>query len=385
MKVLLTGGGTGGHLYPLLAVAKKIKELHGADVEFLFIGPTNELSKKILENNGIRTQGITTAKWRRYFSIENLIDIFKFPFSLVQSLYYVWRFMPDVVFSKGGFGSVGPTVAARFYWIPILIHESDAVPGFANRLMAKIADKVAISFESSHTYFNQKKVILTGNPVRENINEGTVENARQIFGINESKPVILVLGGSQGSEMINRTVVGALPRLLYSYQIIHQVGSGKLKDVDKNAAIEGIKIEHSDYHPLEYLGDDIVHAYKACDLVISRAGAGTIAEIAAVGKPSILVPLATSANGHQLFNAYEIAKVGGTVILEEANLEKGLLFSRVEGVMSDGEVRRSMAIAIHQFYYPNASAKIAEGLMYLAKVGNVSGAGILEKEDDSNL
>lgn len=367
MRVLLAGGGTGGHLYPLLVVANKLREMKGDDVELLYIGPTNRLSKIILEENGIKTQSIVTAKWRRYFSIDNFIDIFRFPISLAQSLFLVWKYMPDVVFSKGGFGSITPTIAARLYWIPILIHESDAVPGFANRFIATISDVVATSFEESALYFKKYKVLVTGNPIRKTILEGHADAAREKFGLHDGKPIILVLGGSQGSQLINNKIVEILPRLLRGYQVIHQVGEGKLKDVEHRAGELGIKIERSEYHPVEYLGEEITDAYQVSDLVISRAGAGSITEIAAAKKPSILVPLGNSANGHQVSNAYQIAKAGGAVVLEENNLEPNLILSRIDGIMSDSELRETMSLRISRFYYPDASDKISENLIHLAE------------------
>ncbi|MEA3273170.1 MAG: undecaprenyldiphospho-muramoylpentapeptide beta-N-acetylglucosaminyltransferase [Patescibacteria group bacterium] len=380
MKILLTGGGTGGHLYPLLAIAEKIKQLKGVETEILFIGPVNDFSRKILKDNGIKTQGILTAKWRRYWSFENILDIFKFPIGLIQSLVYVLFFMPDVVFSKGGYGSVAPTLAARVYWIPVLIHESDVFPGRANILMGKLADRIAISFTSSKKYFNARKVLVTGNPIRANIREGNIEKAREFFNLRPQKPVLLIIGGSQGSEIINERILGILPSLLESYQIIHQVGKGNLSKVKEIAGRRGIKIGRSDYHPYEFLGNEIIHAYKICDLVISRAGAGSIVEIAAVRKPSILIPLRKSANGHQLYNAYAIAKKGGTVIVEEANLRDRLLLTKIDRIMEDVGLREKMSQAIAQFYHPDAAEKITESLVYLAKIGAIKGKGFFEKE-----
>ena len=380
MKILLTGGGTGGHLYPLLAVADEIKKLKGIKTEILFIGPVNNFSKKILTDNGIKTQGILTAKWRRYWSFENLLDIFKFPLGLIQSLIYVLSFMPDVVFSKGGYGSVAPTLAARLYWIPVLIHESDVLPGRANAWMGKLADRIAVSFESSKKYFNIRKVLVTGNPVRANIREGNIEKAREFFGLRPQKPVLLIMGGSQGSQIINERILRILPLLLESYQIIHQVGKDNLAKVKEIAGRQGIKIGRSDYHPYEFLGNEIIHAYKICDLVISRAGAGSIIEIAAVKKPSILIPLRKSASGHQLHNAYAVAKKGGTVIVEEANLRDRLLLTKIDNIMEDMKLREKMSRAIAQFYYPDAAEKITKSLIYLGKVGAVKGKGFFEKE-----
>ena len=382
MRILLVGGGTGGHLYPLLTVAKKIKELLPRKVEFLYLGPVNRFSKKILEENGIKTKGILSAKWRRYRSLQNILDIFRFPVGLLQSLVSVLAFMPDVVFSKGGYGSVAPSLAARFYFIPILIHESDATPGKANLFMGKISDRVAISFADSQKYFDSKKVLLTGNPVRENIRGGNAEEAQKIFNLKTETPVILVLGGSQGSKIINEKIITVLPSLLNSYQVIHQVGEGNLKEVEQAVGRLGIKIERSNYHPYEFLGEEIIHAYKICSLIISRAGAGSTAEIAAVGKPSILIPIFASANDHQLFNAYLIAKRGAAVILKESNLGRGILLSRIDGIMSNISLREEMGRKVNQFYHADAAEKIAKELLYLTKLKKISHRELLETDKE---
>jgi len=379
MKILLTGGGTGGHLYPLLAVVEEIKKMEGVKPEILFVGPVSNFTKRILEKNGIKTKKIMAAKWRRYWSFENFLDIFKFPISLIQSLIYVLSFMPDVVFSKGGFGSVTPTLAARLYWIPILIHESDVLPGKANLWLGKIADKIAVSFESSKDYFKKRKVFMTGNPVRGNIQNGDPNKAIDFFQLRSDKPVLLIVGGSQGSKIINEKIVEILPYLLDYFQIIHQVGEGNLNEVKKEVGRKGIKIERSDYHPYEFLQEELIHAYRICDLVISRAGAGSITEIATVGKPSILIPLGKSAGGHQLYNAYEVAKRGGAFVIEESNLQKNILLDKINEVFDYAGLKDKMGRAMTQFYFPDSASKIAKALAYLAKVGDTKGAGLFEK------
>ena len=386
MRVLLIGGGTGGHLYPLLTIAQNIRFRTQSDVEFLYLGPTNELSKKILTENGIKTRSVASAKWRRYFSIHNFIDLFKLPIGIIQSLFHVWAFMPDVVFSKGGYGSVGPAIAARLYFIPILIHESDAVPGRANLFLGRLADKVAISFSAARQYFQEKKVLLTGQPVRNNIREGSREKAKEIFKLKDQKPVLLILGGSQGSSLINEQIALILPELLKTYQIIHQTGMGKLDEVRTVAGELGVKIGHAGYYAYEFIGDEIIHAYAIADLIISRAGSGTIAEIAAVGKPVILVPLNNSANNHQLHNAHAVASQGGAVVLEEPNFKRKIILNQIANLMSDPELRTNMSKAIGQFYHADAAEKIISGLFYLSNLGDVSGKGLIPLESkDSPL
>ena len=367
MKVLLVGGGTGGHLYPLLNVTRKLKEIKGNKVKFLYIGPKNKYSEKILEANGIPVKGIYSAKFRRYFSIKNLLDFFIFPIGLMQSFIYVLFFMPDVVFSKGGYGSISPTIAARIYWIPILIHESDTVPGIANKWMSKIADKVAIYFEGSKDYFKKDKVFLAGNPVREDINQGSVERAVQVFNLRNNKPVIFILGGSQGSEFINEKIIDLLPKLTEKYQLIHQVGDDNFEKLKQFAQKKNIDLNDPDYHPYEYLGDEIIHAYRVATIAITRAGATTIAELAATQKPCILVPLSSGANSHQIQNAYYVGKHGGAYVIEENNFKGDLLLHRLNEIIQNDYLLNKMSNAMGSLHYPQASIKIVEALLYLSK------------------
>jgi UDP-N-acetylglucosamine--N-acetylmuramyl-(pentapeptide) pyrophosphoryl-undecaprenol N-acetylglucosamine transferase len=380
MKIILTGGGTGGHLFPLLAVARELKRIKGPELELLFLGPINRFSKIILEENGIKTSGIMAGKWRRYSSFQNIVDIFKFPIGLVQSLYNVWKFMPDAVLAKGGYGSVPPTIAARIYLIPILTHESDAVPGYANRFLAKISDKIAVSFPSAEKYFKADKTVLVGNPIRSEITAGNLEEAQRIFGLKIDKPVLLVLGGSQGSKLINERIIEILPQILEFSQVIHQIGEGNLEAVKKQVATWGIKIGYADYHPYEFIGPELIHAYRAAELVISRAGASTVTEIAATKKPSILVPLGTSANNHQLFNAYAAASVGGALVIKEENFKGNILISKIEELINNQREREEMGQKIFGFYNPKAATALAESLIGLSEAGKVEGEGLFDKK-----
>ncbi|MBD3245015.1 MAG: undecaprenyldiphospho-muramoylpentapeptide beta-N-acetylglucosaminyltransferase [Candidatus Moranbacteria bacterium] len=379
LKVLLVGGGTGGHLYPLLSVSRKIRSYTKGQVKFLYIGPVNELSKTILEENGIKVKRIFSSKWRRYFSVLNYLEILLFPIGIIQSLLSVLLFMPDVVFSKGGYGSVGPVIAARLYFIPILIHESDAVAGRANRFLANLADKVAISFQYARQYFKKEKVFFTGNPVRFNITAGNEETARQIFNLRNNKPVIFVMGGSQGSEIINQTLVKALPKLLKFYQIIHLTGKGKMDEIVEQVGKLGIKISRSDYHPYEFFSKEMIHAYKIADLIISRAGATSITEIAANKKPSILIPLRHGANNHQIYNAYSVGRDGGAVVIEEHNLQREILIRKIREIFENRLLRENMTKLIGQFYYPDAADKLALALLYLGHVvDDIEGKGLFD-------
>jgi len=370
MRILLTGGGTGGHLFPLLAVAQAIKKQSKEPIEFLYLGPCNKFSEEILKNNGIKTSHVLTGKWRRYFSLKNIVDAFRIPLGIIQSLIKVLFFMPDVVFSKGGYGSVPAVVASRTYWIPILIHESDAVPGKANRFMEHLADVIAISYEMTAEYTNPTKTIFTGNPIREDILGGDIIKAKESLGIKSSKPVLLVLGGSQGAKIINEVLIKILPRLLVTYEVIHQCGEKNYDDTKDLAGIAGIKPGRDGYHLYPFLRDgngEVKNALTAADLVLSRAGATAISEIAAYSKPSILVPIKGSANDHQLHNAFDVAKKGGAMALKEENLTPELLLGKIDILMNDAPLRKVMGEKANAFYHADAAQKIAEAVL---KLGN---------------
>jgi len=368
MRILLTGGGTGGHLFPLLAVAKTIQKQAKEPVDFLYLGPCNKLSDEILKANGIKTSHVLTGKWRRYFSFRNLWDAIKLPIGIIQALVRVLSFMPDVVFSKGGYGSVPAVIASRTYWIPIVIHESDAVPGKANRFMEHLADMIAISYEMTAGFTNPTKTLFTGNPVREDILEGDPIKAKEALGIKTSKQVLLVLGGSQGAKNINEVVVKILPRLLTTYEVIHQCGDKNFEETKELAGQAGVKAGRDGYHLFPFLRDakgELKNALAAADLILSRAGATAISEIAAYGKPSILIPIQGSANDHQLHNAFDVAKKGGAMALKEENLTPELLLGKIDILMNDAPLRKAMGDKARVFYHNEAAQKIADAVLKL--------------------
>jgi len=368
MRILLTGGGTGGHLFPLLAVAKAIQKESKEPVKFLYLGPCNKFSEEILKTGGIRTSHVLTGKWRRYFSLKNLLDIVKLPIGIIQALVKVLMFMPDVVFSKGGYGSVPAVIASRIYWIPIVIHESDAVPGKANRFMEHLADVVATAYNMTSGFTNPAKTVFTGNPIREDILDGDAVKAKEALGIKSGKPILLVLGGSQGAKKINEVVIKILPRLLATYEVVHQCGEKNLDETGDLAGKAGVKPGREGYHLFPFLQDskgEMKNALSIADLVLSRAGATAISEIAAYGKPGILIPIKGSANNHQLHNAFEVAKQGGAIALKEENLTPELLLGKIDILMNDGPLRKSMGEKAKAFYNADAAQKIAQAVLKL--------------------
>lgn len=366
MRIVLTGGGSGGHLFPLIAVAKKIKEKLGSEGEFLYIGSGAKMEKDVMSEQGISTKFVQSGKLRRYFSFQNVIDFFKLPIGFIQALWILLRYMPDVVFSKGGFAAVPTVLAAWVYRIPILIHESDAIAGMANKFLANFATRIAISYPSSAQYFPKPQTALVGNPIRSDITKGDPIALRKQLGFTESKKTILVLGGSQGAQIINKAIINILPKLLEFAQVIHQVGENNYTETIHLAGEIGVKAGRDGYYLAKFLNENMLcDAYALSDLVISRAGASSIAEIAANAKPAILIPLEGSANDHQRINAYEIAKIGGALVLEETNLGEHILGEKIKQLLFDEELRKKMSEKIKTFYHPVAAEIIANGVIEL--------------------
>ncbi len=364
MRIVLTGGGTGGHLFPLIAVAKKLKNKLGPEAEFLYIGSGLLMEKEAMEAEGIRVVNVKSGKLRRYFSFKNFTDAFKIPVGILQSLWILFRFMPDAVFSKGGFASVPIVIAAWIYRIPVLIHESDAIAGLANQISARFSKRIAVSYPSAKKYFPEKKTAIIGNPVREDVVGGDAEAGRAQFSLTASKPTILVIGGSQGAQIINEAIVKLLPQILQRAQVIHQTGKANFEKVVHIAAEYGIKVGRDGYVAIPFMDSETLrNAFAVCDLVISRAGANSISEIAANAKPVILIPLGTAANNHQRMNAYDISQVGGAIVLEESNLGQHILLQQIEKVLDDKDFANSMAERIKTFYHPNADEVIANGVV----------------------
>ena len=330
MKIIFTGGGSGGHFYPIIAIAESIqkitKEKKLISPEMYFFAPS-PYNQGLLYDHQIEYKKVTAGKMRRYFSILNFTDFFKTLWGILGALLDVFDIYPDVVFSKGGFGSVPTVIAARLLRIPVFIHESDSVPGLANKWTGKFATRIAISYKEAAKYFSIKKVAYTGQPVLEEKLTPITNGASEFFGFDQSVPTIFIIGGSQGAETINNAIMDILPDLVKNFQIIHQCGAGQEQSVRtetekiiKEGEGKYADAIRSNYRLFPFLeAEQIKSAYAACDVVISRAGAGSIFEIAAVGKPAILIPIANSSSDHQLANAREFSAFGA-VVVEEDNL-----------------------------------------------------------------
>lgn len=353
-RILLTGGGSGGHIFPLLAVAEELKDKPG--VELRFFG-ARDIYADYFKREGIAVSYITAAKLRRYFDWRNLIDFPKLILSFFQTLIKVFWFMPDLAFSKGGSGALPVVWACWFYRVPTIIHESDAVPGLANIISARFASGIKLAFNGAKKYFPAGEV--TGNPVRRellNYVSSDPRLAKEKLKLNPDKPLILVLGGSLGSVRINQFIIKIADKLLVDYQIVHQAGVANYPAM--------AKYQKPDYQIIAFLeGERYGQLLAASDLVISRSGAGAIFEIAAFGKPSVLVPLPESANDHQRLNAYEYAAAGAAEVIEEPNLLENVVLRTINQILTNKEKYHQMQKAALAFAKPDAARRITEELL----------------------
>jgi len=371
MKILFTGGGTAGHIFPIIAIVREIRRNYPyGGFEFYYIGPKDKFAANLFSQEGIEVKTILAGKIRRYFSFKNIIDIFKLPIGFLQAFYQIFVISPDVIFSKGGYGSIAASISGWTLMVPIFLHESDISPGLANRVVGKFALEIFISFPVQKTeYFPAKKMLSVGNPLRKEILEGSKEEARKLFKLTEERPIILILGGSQGAQRINDTLLTILPEILRNFEIIHQTGQRNFEQVKNEAEVVITKDFKKYYHPFPFLNEEeLSHAYQAADLIISRAGAGSIFEIAAIGKPVILVPLPEAAQNHQVKNAYVFAENGAALVIEEANFTSHFVLERIKYLFSQPEKLKEMAQRAKEFSRPEAAKIIAEYIVaYLSQ------------------
>lgn len=378
IKIVLTGGGTGGHLFPLIAVARKLSELTRAqnlgELNVYYLGPGLFLESSLArEEMNFYYKILVAGKFRRYFSLMNFVDLFKIVIGLIQALWYVWVIMPDAIFSKGGYGSVGVIIVGWLYRIPILIHESDSVPGLTSRVLSYFATIVAVSFNEAAVYLPKEKTYFTSEAIRDvffELPKPDLERSR--LHLVTQKPLVLILGGSQGAQKINDIILDILPKLLTVAEVIHQTGDRNFEAVLKESkvALESASNDLlNSYHPVNFLVEsEYVAAMHSADLVISRAGAGSIFEIAASKKASILIPITISANDHQRKNAYIFGGNGRAEVIEEVNLTPHLIMSVINSILNNLEKKRSMEEKAGKFITVTDAARlIAQALLNLTQ------------------
>jgi len=371
VKILFTGGGTGGHIFPIIAIVREIKKGYPrGEFQFFFLGPKDKWATSFLEKEGIKPKFILAGKIRRYFSIlaffQNLVDVLiKSPIGFFQGFWYVFFLNPDIIFSKGGYGSLSAVISGRILQVPIFLHESDVSPGLANRLISRWALEIFVSFPVEKTeYFPKEKMISVGNPIRKEILGGSKEKAQKLFQLREGKPIILILGGSQGAKKINDILILILAQLLKDFELIHQTGWKNYREISIQSKALLAQEFLSYYHLLPFLNEkELAQALAASDLVIGRAGSGTIFEIAALGKPAILIPLPGAAQSHQLKNAYSYTQSGAAIVIEQVNLTPRFLLGQIKNLFILPEILKTMAKAAQQFSRPEAGKIIANYLV----------------------
>jgi UDP-N-acetylglucosamine--N-acetylmuramyl-(pentapeptide) pyrophosphoryl-undecaprenol N-acetylglucosamine transferase len=361
-RIVFVGGASGGHFYPLMAVADALRT-HTPDASLYYIGPS-PYKKELLAQYGITYISCPAGKIRRYFSLQNIVDVFRSFFGIFVAIYKLYILYPDVIFSKGSYTAVPILIAARFLRIPVVIHESDSKPGRANRIARSFARYIGIAYDDVAAYFPKEKTALIGIPLRKEILIPHTDPFA-FLGIPPDKPLLYVTGGSQGAEKINTVILQSLGELLPHYRVFHQVGDANVAGVQAAAKI---MLENSPYSSNYFVVGSVAGEYvsallDAAALVITRAGSTTLFEIAAHGVPAIIIPIPEDVSHDQRSNAYAYARNGAASVIEEMNLTDHLLSSEISSIISNPTRHSAMETAARALAMPDASEKIASLLI----------------------
>jgi len=369
IKILFTGGGTGGHFYPIIALAEEVnkivdeKKIANVRMYYFSDAPYDE---EALFANQITFKEIKTGKLRTYFSLQNFFDIFKTIGGVINGFFAVFDLYPDVIFAKGAYPSFPTLFAARLLRIPVIVHESDAAPGRVTSWAGKFAQYIAVSYAESFQFFPKERTAHTGQPIRPEL-EHPSAGGLEYLGLESEVPVIFILGGSSGAQIINEAIIGILPELVKKYQVIHQTGKLNFDEVSKRSGLVLAGSEYkSRYKPFPFLNPLAMRmAAGVASIIISRAGS-QIFEIASWGVPSIIIPIAKTNNDHQRKNAFAYARAGGCIVVEEKNLTPHVLLSEVQRITSDLILHDKMSADAKAFFEPGAAKKIAEKVLEIA-------------------
>lgn len=365
MKILLIGGGTGGHFYPLIAIAEELNRI--SDEERLVHMKLYYMADVPYDTQALKEQfitfiPITAGKLRIYFSLQNFIDIFKTGFGVIGALFKLFHLYPDVIISKGGYAAFPVLVAAKVLRIPVVLHESDTVPGRVNTWSGKFARRIALSYPEAASYFPIEKVSVTGQPVRKAIAFNSREGAKEFFDLDPKMVTIGIIGGSSGAKVINDAITAILPQLLEHYQVIHQTGIATYEETKTDASILlGDNVKRGRYKIIPFLNDVQTKMFGgASDIIISRAGSALF-EIAAWGKPSIIIPIpSTNSHGdHQRKNAFHMARTGACVVIQQESLTGSVLLNEIQLILNHKDRYDIMATHAKNFYKPDAARMIA--------------------------
>ncbi len=367
MRIVFTGGGTGGHFYPIIAVSQAIRKVVRdnklIEPQLYFLAPA-PYNAGALYDEGITFKKVSAGKLRLDDTRKNIFDIIPTAIGMLKALWTMFWIYPDVVFSKGGYGSVPVVFAARVLRIPVVIHESDSAPGRANAWAGKFATKIAISYPEAAQYFNKEKVAWTGNPIRQEIKMKASEGGYDFLNLTSSLPTILVLGGSQGAKRINDAIVDVLPKLLEKYQVVHQTGAKNFDEVQKMASVT-VDDERllARYKPFPYLNNVAMRMSAGiADLVITRGGS-TLFEVAQWKIPAIVIPITETNGDHQRKNAYAYARAGAGIVIEENNLTPTVLVQEVERILDTKTISDAMKSGADKFAKPDSEILIAQAIL----------------------
>jgi UDP-N-acetylglucosamine--N-acetylmuramyl-(pentapeptide) pyrophosphoryl-undecaprenol N-acetylglucosamine transferase len=351
-KIVLTGGGSAGHVTPNIALIPALKE---KGYEIYYIGSYNGIEKKLIADYGIPYYGIATGKLRRYFDPKNFSDPFRVIKGFGEAKKILKEIQPDIVFSKGGFVSVPVVKAARACKIPFVLHESDMTPGLANKLCLPGATKVCCNFPETIEKLPAEKAVLTGTPIREELMRGSAEAGKKLCGFTDDKPVLMVIGGSLGAQSVNETVRYALPRLLPTFNVVHLCGKEKM---------DNLKLSVPGYKQFEYVKEDLKDIFAMADVVVSRAGANSICELLALRKPNILIPLSTkSSRGDQILNAESFKKQGFSIVIDNEELDEDILVESVFDMFENKDKFIDNMVKNSQESATNTIVDVIEGIV----------------------
>lgn len=325
-RIVLTGGGTAGHVMPNLAL---VPDLKSAGFEILYVG-SKGIESDLIRKAGIPFYQISSGKLRRYLSLENVFDVFRIVLGVLQAILILARLRPSVVFSKGGFVAVPVAVAATLLGIPVVSHESDYSPGLANRIIARFAKKLLYTFPETAKYLPRDKGLFVPSPIRRDLFEGDRQRGRDICSFQDNLPVLLVMGGSLGAQRLNDSLLSILPRLIEGFNVVHITGKGK-----------SIAFHHARYCSFEFVGDDLKHIFAATDFVVCRAGSNSIFEMLALKIPMLLVPLELGSRGDQLLNANSFAKKGWADVLNETGMTPDALYQAILSLQAKKDAMRA--------------------------------------------
>ncbi len=361
-KVVLTGGGTAGHIWPTLIVAGEL-EKQNPKIKFIYIGSKSGLEAKIIPGTKYKFYGISTGKLRRYFSFQNFLMPFQVLIGFFQALKILAREKPDVIFAKGGYVTVPTVLAGWFLKIPAIIHESDSVLGLANRFLSRFARKIATAYPSRYYPKKyQRKIFWSGLPTGKEFFKAEKNKAYQVFGLSDKLPIVLVFGGSQGAAKINYLVSRILKNLLEKCQLIHITGSLDFEKISKKQKSLSSKLKER-YKVFEFLSKEMPLAFKVADLLVCRCGANSLAEIAALKKAAILIPLPTSASNHQFHNAQIFKENRAAQVLTEDKIKPSMLAKKILDLISRPFLLKNLRERAGRFYKPDAAKILAREIL----------------------